>query len=637
MLSTSRARGLHALPLAVLLGLLLLLGVFARSAAAAPAWLAPVTVSAAGQHASVPQIALDGGGNAVAVWCRYDGTHTIVQSAFRPAGGAWQAPVALSAAGRDALDPQVAFDAAGDAFAVWTRSDGTNQIAQAAVRPAGGTWQAPVSLSGAGQDAAYPQIGADGTGDAVAVWTRAGFGEESRVQAAARPAGGPWQAPVSLSAAGQDAYDAQVAIDPHGAAVAVWDRSDGTDQIVQVASRAAGGAWQPPLSLSASGQNAIYPQVAVDGQGTAAVVWQRFDGVNSIVQAAVRPAGGSWPSSPVDVSLADGSAEAPQVALDAAGNAVAVWQRFGASGSVVQAASRPVGGGWQAPVPLSRTGHDAEAPQVAIGDHGDAVAVWDRADGARTIVQAAVRPAGGGWSSTPDDLSDAGQSATGAQVAVDGQGDAVATWLRGDGIHLRVQAAGYDGGSSDPTPDPDPDLPPGPGPAPDPAPDPEPEPAPVAPAPSIPSDPSRDAPTAPSVRPVITRLSQSHAVWRLGTKLASIASTSTAAVGTTISFHLNQAVRVTATFTRREPGRQSGRRCAAPSKQNLRGRPCTRTVTVGTLVRPGHGGRNTLAFHGLLSRTKKLKPGRYTVTFGATNAAGQRAAPKSLSFTVIRG
>jgi len=630
MRTSTRPRPIRALP--PVLAILVLLGLAAPAAPAAPAWLAPATLSAAGQHASAPQIALDGDGNAVAVWHRFDGTHTIVQSAVRPAGGAWQPPVALSAPGADAVDPQVAFDGAGDAFAVWTRSDGTNQIAQAAVRPAGGAWQSPVALSGAGQDAAYPQVVADEAGNAVAVWTRAGFGEESRVQAAVRPAGGAWQAPASLSAAGEDAYDAQVAIDPHGKAVAVWDRFDGANQIVQAASRAAGGSWQAPVSLSAPGQNATHPQVAVDGQGAAVVVWQRNDGVNSIVQAAVRPVGGSWPSTAANVSAALENAEAAQVAVDTAGNAVAVWQRFGGADTVVQAASRPVGGTWQAPVSLSATGQEAEAPQVTIDGHGDAVAVWDRSAGARTIVQAAWRPAGGAWPSTPDDLSDAGQSATDAQVAVGGPGDAVATWVRGDGAHLRVQASGYDaGGPSDPAPDPEPAPDPGP------APDPEPEPAPAPTTPTTPSDGPQDVPLPPSVAPVITRLGQSHDVWRLDPKRGSNTAASKVPVGTTISFRLNQVARVTATFTQRERGRQTGRTCAAPTARNRRGRPCTRTVTAGTLALAGRSGKNTLVFHGRVSRVRTLKPGRYTVTLGAINAAGQRSTPKALTFTIARG
>jgi hypothetical protein len=39
-----------------------------------------------------------------------------------------------------------------------------------------------------------------------------------------RPAGGGWQTPVNLSESGEDSCNPQIAVDPHGDAVAVWER-----------------------------------------------------------------------------------------------------------------------------------------------------------------------------------------------------------------------------------------------------------------------------------------------------------------------------------------------------------------------------------------------------------------------------
>ena len=91
--------------------------------------------------ANQPQVVVDGAGTAHAVWYRSNGTHNIVQAAVRPAGGAWSAAVDLSAAGQNANQPQVAVDSAGTAHAVWFWYNGANQIVQAAVRPVGGVRQ----------------------------------------------------------------------------------------------------------------------------------------------------------------------------------------------------------------------------------------------------------------------------------------------------------------------------------------------------------------------------------------------------------------------------------------------------------------------------------------------------------------
>src|SRR4051794_520801 len=140
----------------VLCALLFLLP--AAPALAAPRWLAPVHVSLAGQKSPMPQVAVDADGDAVAVWERWNGTNYIVQAASRAAGGGWQAPVDLSAAGGSATRPQVAVDPRGDAVAVWGRWNGTDRIIQAASRAAGGGWQAPVDLSATGQSADEPHV-----------------------------------------------------------------------------------------------------------------------------------------------------------------------------------------------------------------------------------------------------------------------------------------------------------------------------------------------------------------------------------------------------------------------------------------------------------------------------------------------
>ncbi len=55
---------------------------------------------------------------------------------------------------------------------------------------------------------------------------------------------------------------------------------------------AASPTWSTPDDLSATGGNAIEPQVTVDGQGNATAVWTRSNGTNTIVQSAGLDAAG---------------------------------------------------------------------------------------------------------------------------------------------------------------------------------------------------------------------------------------------------------------------------------------------------------------------------------------------------------
>lgn len=409
--------------------------------ASASGWLAPVTLSDAGQHADEPQVAVDADGDAVAVWLRSDGSHARIQAATRPAGGAWTTPVTLSDAGQNADDPQVAVDTDGDAVAIWRRSDGTNIRVQAAARPAGGAWTAPTTISAAGPDTYDAGVAVDPDGDAVAVWTQSD-GSNIRVQAATRPAGGAWTAPDTLSTAGRDATAPQVGVDADGDAVAVWRRSDGSNVRAQAATRPAGGTWAAPDTISDAGQTASEPQVAVGADGTATAAWRANDGGDQYVKAATRPAGGAW-TTPATLSNPAQTADRPQVAVDATGDTTAVWRQTGGGYYRVTAATRPAGGSWSAADTLSDAGQHAYLPQVAVDPDGDATAVWHRTDGSHNRVQAATRPAGGAWA-TPVMLSAAGQHASGQQIAVDAGGDATAVWHRSDGTNTRVQSAVFD-------------------------------------------------------------------------------------------------------------------------------------------------------------------------------------------------
>jgi hypothetical protein len=51
---------------------------------------------------------------------------------------------------------------------------------------------------------------------------------------------------------------------------------------------------------------------------------------------------------------------------------------------------------------------------------------------------------------------------------------------------------------------------------------------------------------------------------------------------------------------------------------------------------PAHGGTNKVRFEGRLSRTKKLKPGRYRLTLTASSS-GLQSASRSLNFTIVGG
>jgi uncharacterized repeat protein (TIGR01451 family) len=140
--------------------------------------------------------------------------------------------------------------------------------------------------------------------------------------------------------------------------------------------------------------------------------------------------------------------------------------------------------------------------------------------------------------------------------------------------------------------------------------------------------------TGPTAAAAISNARQSRTRWREPGKprLAQI-SRGHAPFGTTFDFTLNISAVVRFDFTQALAGREVNGRCLAPTRRNEHERLCTRTVIRGTLTVAGHAGVNAVSFYGWLSRSERLKPGRYTVAISAIARHG--AGAKTLTFTIV--
>jgi hypothetical protein len=212
-------------------------------------------------------------------------------------------------------------------------------------------------------------------------------------------------------------------------------------------SASAAPTWLAPEDISAPNHSITFPDIAVDAAGNAVGIWPRDSGSKTIIEVAERPAGGDW-SAPVALSdpSEDEEPSSAHIGLDAAGDAVAVWGAFGAHGDVVRTAVRPAGGDWSDAEDLSVA--SGRGPWLAMNAAGDAVAVWSGFNGiSAEVTWAATWSPGSGWSA-PEDLSVAGeQDGFYPRVAIDPSGDAIAVWERqGLGEDI-VRAATWSAGS----------------------------------------------------------------------------------------------------------------------------------------------------------------------------------------------
>ena len=330
-------------------------------------------------------------------------------SALKPAGRPWLAPELIlpeldtSVVPFQTLDvvyPDLVVNARGDAVAAWDTYRGrraTSDIVQVAYRPAGGTWGTPTTLSAEG---GAPQAAINAQGDAIVVWTQSQGQGLGSVQSAFRPAGGNWQAPSIVSPNPEDVGGQQVALDGRGDAVVVWEQLSNVEvgpvyrakHSLQSAARLAGGSWQAD-KISEPNPGVAAPQLAMNARGEAVVVWNSGNLTESIVRGAFGRAGKHW-QRPRDLSGTNLSPTAPRVALDGRGDADAAWVRKSAGryDNTVQASTRLAGRGWLAPHALSKSGQVAGEPDVGMDERGQVFAVWRLERGTQSLIQAADVP-----------------------------------------------------------------------------------------------------------------------------------------------------------------------------------------------------------------------------------------------------
>lgn len=301
-----------------------------------------------------PNVAVNASGGAVALWVEQDeffGRLQIRANHFTPADSwdeTYQVIADMPDGGANLMStPQIAVASDGSALAVWAqRRSGVNSVM---ARPyVEGQW-ADAQLIGFynnSSDIVLPEpsmaLGVDGK--AVVVWaeslTETGVRKRIMARRAHQFAANDW-APAELiqTDATGHAQNPRVTLDVLGNATVVWEQqrrlADGSVMEDIEANRFDGTAWlaaQQRVNVPAGG--ASTPQIASDASGNAMVVWKQTDGSgvgvprNDIFASRLNAATLSTWSAPELLEKNDvEDATGPQIAMDAAGNAVSVWEQ----------------------------------------------------------------------------------------------------------------------------------------------------------------------------------------------------------------------------------------------------------------------------------------------------------------------
>ncbi|HEX2110000.1 MAG TPA: hypothetical protein VHF67_00475, partial [Gaiellaceae bacterium] len=121
-----------------------------------------------------------------------------------------------------------------------------------------------------------------------------------------------------------------------------------------------------------------------DSAGTVVAVWREVAREGAFIRASTRSSDGEW--SPSErLSAAAAQLEAPEIAMDRGGNAVAVWHTWVGGRSAVFAALRR-GGTWGAAEEISAPGEASFAASVDV-QAGRAIVVWAAVEGGFSVIR----------------------------------------------------------------------------------------------------------------------------------------------------------------------------------------------------------------------------------------------------------
>ena len=398
-------------------------------------------------NASFPMVAMNAEGNAVAVWEQYDGETYFVfnvwANRYVPGLGWGTAELIETTIDRDARSPRVAMSAGGSIIAVWRQYDDALQTQSSiwANRYVPGQgWGLEELIEDDIGKADAATVAMDAEGNAMAVW-RLEYG-----QIWARPymAGvEDWDTPQLLLKSEAGFVDPpQVAMGAGGNARVVWSQSDGARYNIWTRAYVAGTGWDTARLVETDDAGpAKWPQVAMNAASEAMVVWQQQDSGNrwSIRARPYKP--GLFISVVETIDSGEGDARYPQVAIDADGNAVAVWEQFDGTRWNIWANRYEAGSGWgTAELIETDNAGDAQIAQVALDGSGNAMAVWRQFDGTRWNIWANRYVVGFGWGAAELIETDNTQSAEFPQVAMDGSGNAMAVWPQSTGGAVDIWA-----------------------------------------------------------------------------------------------------------------------------------------------------------------------------------------------------
>jgi hypothetical protein len=317
--------------------------------------------------------------------------------------------------------------------------NGSSQLQSLRLDPLTG-WGALETLGNTSSNVPRSKINVAGDGSAFSI-----YDSGSGVRSSLYTVGSGWAATPSLVST-PTALNAEIPYslesNVSGKRVAIWTNIESASIRLWVNTFDPATGWAIATKLDNRTTGVSDPKVAIDAAGNAIAVWnlRRTSTDLDVWASRFQPATG-W-STPQQISTVPAGTNATeiQVALDQTGNGVAVWRITGAPrGASIKAARFSATTGWS-PEEIIQTPCDftGNSPRLAMNLAGKAVLTWDENNFTTNLRRRIVRTfdTANGWGDFKVVATGETGGSSDVSVAIDLQGNAMIAWA-GVGAALR--------------------------------------------------------------------------------------------------------------------------------------------------------------------------------------------------------
>ncbi len=401
------------------------------------------------------RVAMNSAGNAVAVRTQSNGTETDIIATLYT-NGVWSADVSIETNVANATNPNVAIDGNNNIIVVWQQDDaGLQSIWQNRYDATTGLWGSATVLEIDALNAALqPSIAMDASGRATVVWSQS----DATVHAALFVPATGWLASTRIE---NDIVSSisgmRVVMDISGNALVTWSNSsDGITYNIMSNRYLVGTGWSATASTVRSaisndaGATQLIVNLSGDVNGNAIAVWSETDGVRNNIWASHFDPTSGWSSTlnPIESNDVAG-AYAPEISMDNAGNAIALWHH--ADGSTqnnrnIWSSAYTTTGGWVAGITAlnSDTTTSTSNAKLKIIDNGSIVVVWQQSDSVnQNIWSTSYDSTLAQWTRAQIIETENLGDASNADLALNSTGDAAVFWQQHDGTRINAWVNTY--------------------------------------------------------------------------------------------------------------------------------------------------------------------------------------------------